>query len=53
MPGALEIPLLVASNPEMGGFGSADDGTLASTRLQAGSTPDESVARDMGHRGRP
>lgn len=42
------VPLLVASNPEMGGFGSADDGTLVSTHLQAGSTPDASVARAMG-----
>jgi beta-N-acetylhexosaminidase len=42
------VPLLVASNPEMGGFGSADDGTLVSTHLQAGSTPDKSVARAMG-----
>jgi beta-N-acetylhexosaminidase len=43
-----KVPLLVASNPEMGGFGSADDGTLVSTHLQAGSTPDTSVARAMG-----
>lgn len=43
-----KVPLLVASNPEMGGFGSADDGTLVSTHLQAGSTPDKSVARAMG-----
>jgi beta-N-acetylhexosaminidase len=43
-----KIPLLIASNPEMGGFGSADDGTLVSTHLQAGSHPDASIARDMG-----
>ncbi|MGO4690846.1 glycoside hydrolase family 3 protein [Glaciibacter sp. 2TAF33] len=43
-----KVPLLVASNPEMGGFGSADDGTLVSTHLQAGSHPDKSIARDMG-----
>jgi beta-N-acetylhexosaminidase len=43
-----KIPLLIASNPEMGGFGSADDGTLVSTHLQAGSHPDLSIARDMG-----
>src|SRR5690348_2261936 len=29
-------PLLIASNPEMGGFGSVDDGTLVCTHLQAG-----------------
>ena len=43
-----KVPLLVASNPEMGGFGSADDGTLVSTHLQAGSAPDGSVAHAMG-----
>jgi beta-N-acetylhexosaminidase len=43
-----KIPLLVASNPEMGGAGSADDGTLVSTHLQAGSHPDASIARTMG-----
>lgn len=43
-----KIPLLVASNPEMGGFGSADDGTLVATHLQAGSAPDASVVREMG-----
>ena len=43
-----KIPLLVASNPEMGGFGSVDDGTLVCTHLQAGSHPDPSIARDMG-----
>ncbi len=43
-----KIPLLVASNPEMGGFGSVDDGTLVCTHLQAGSHPDASIARDMG-----
>ncbi|NQX28238.1 glycoside hydrolase family 3 protein [Microbacteriaceae bacterium VKM Ac-2854] len=43
-----KIPLLVASNPEMGGAGSADDGTLVATHLQAGSHPDASIAREMG-----
>ncbi|GAA3873832.1 glycoside hydrolase family 3 N-terminal domain-containing protein [Leifsonia kafniensis] len=43
-----KVPLLIASNPEMGGFGSADDGTLVSTHLQAGSHPDSSIAREMG-----
>ncbi len=43
-----KLPLLIASNPEMGGFGSADDGTLVATHLQAGSHPDKSIARDMG-----
>src|SRR5688572_19398449 len=43
-----KIPLLVASNPEMGGFGSINDGTLVCTHLQAGSHPDTSIARDMG-----
>ncbi|KQV07451.1 glycoside hydrolase family 3 protein [Leifsonia sp. Root112D2] len=43
-----KVPLLIASNPEMGGFGSADDGTLVATHLQAGSNPDVSIARDMG-----
>ncbi|MFJ4208800.1 hypothetical protein ACIPY2_10110 [Paenarthrobacter sp. NPDC089675] len=42
------IPLLVASNPEMGGAGSCDDGTFVSTHLQAGSHPDKSIARRMG-----
>jgi beta-N-acetylhexosaminidase len=42
------IPLLIASNPEMGGFGSSNDGTFVSTHLQAGSHPDKSIARDMG-----
>jgi beta-N-acetylhexosaminidase len=42
------IPLLVASNPEMGGAGSCDDGTLVSTHLQAGSHPDKAIARQMG-----
>ncbi|WP_104165999.1 glycoside hydrolase family 3 protein [Cryobacterium sp. N22] len=46
-----KVPLLVASNPEMGGFGSIDDGTLVSTHLQAGSHPDASIARDMGRVG--
>ncbi|MGE3269710.1 MAG: glycoside hydrolase family 3 protein [Chloroflexota bacterium] len=43
-----KIPLLIASNPEMGGFGSVDDGTLVCTHLQAGSHPDSSIAREMG-----
>lgn len=43
-----KIPLLIASNPEMGGFGSVDDGTLVCTHLQAGSHPDPTIARDMG-----
>lgn len=43
-----KLPPLIASNPEMGGFGSIDDGTLASTHLQAGSHPDKSIAREMG-----
>ncbi|WP_406632506.1 gluconokinase, GntK/IdnK-type [Pseudarthrobacter quantipunctorum] len=42
------IPLLVASNPEMGGAGSCDDGTFVSTHLQAGSHPDKAIARQMG-----
>ena len=44
-----KVPLLIASNPEMGGFGSSNDGTLVSTHLQAGSHPDKSIASDMGH----
>jgi beta-N-acetylhexosaminidase len=43
-----KLPLLVASNPEMGGFGSVNDGTLVCTHLQAGSHPDKSIAREMG-----
>ncbi len=43
-----KIPLLIASNPEMGGFGSIDDGTLVCTHLQAGSHPDKAIAREMG-----
>ncbi|WP_051389187.1 gluconokinase, GntK/IdnK-type [Arthrobacter sp. 35W] len=43
-----KIPLLIASNPEMGGAGSCDDGTFVSTHLQAGSHPDTSIARKMG-----
>ncbi|HEV7166529.1 MAG TPA: gluconokinase, GntK/IdnK-type [Micrococcaceae bacterium] len=42
------IPLLVASNPEMGGYGSCDDGTFVCTHLQAGSHPDKNIAREMG-----
>ncbi|MGX5717985.1 gluconokinase, GntK/IdnK-type [Arthrobacter sp. MAHUQ-56] len=42
------IPLLVASNPEMGGAGSCDDGTFVCTHLQAGSHPDRNIARQMG-----
>ncbi|MCO4256014.1 gluconokinase, GntK/IdnK-type [Pseudarthrobacter cellobiosi] len=43
-----KVPLLVASNPEMGGAGSCDDGTFVSTHLQAGSHPDKSIAHRMG-----
>lgn len=43
-----KIPLLVASNPEMGGFGSCSDGTLVCTPLQAGSHPEKDIARKMG-----
>ena len=43
-----KVPLLVASNPEMGGAGSCDDGTFVSTHLQAGSHPDKAIARQMG-----
>ncbi|XAS69655.1 gluconokinase, GntK/IdnK-type [Micrococcaceae bacterium Sec5.7] len=43
-----KVPLLVASNPEMGGFGSCDDGTFVCTHLQAGSHPDKNIARQMG-----
>ncbi|HYI51710.1 MAG TPA: glycoside hydrolase family 3 N-terminal domain-containing protein [Microbacterium sp.] len=43
-----KVPLLIASNPEMGGFGSSDDGTLVSTQLQAGSHADASIAYRMG-----
>ncbi|GAB4130209.1 MAG: glycoside hydrolase family 3 N-terminal domain-containing protein [Roseiflexaceae bacterium] len=43
-----KIPLLIASNPEMGGFGSINDGTLVCTHLQAGSHPDRTIAREMG-----
>ncbi|MBT2584985.1 glycosyl hydrolase [Arthrobacter sp. ISL-95] len=42
------IPLLIASNPEMGGAGSCDDGTFVSTHLQAGSHPDKNIAKQMG-----
>ncbi|WP_307309536.1 gluconokinase, GntK/IdnK-type [Pseudarthrobacter enclensis] len=42
------VPLLVASNPEMGGAGSCDDGTFVCTHLQAGSHPDKNIARQMG-----
>lgn len=43
-----KVPLLIASNPEMGGYGSATDGTLVCTHLQAGSHPDANIAREMG-----
>ena len=43
-----KVPLLIASNPEMGGFGSSDDGTLVGTHLQAGSNPDPTIAYRMG-----
>ncbi|MHC6594455.1 gluconokinase, GntK/IdnK-type [Arthrobacter sp. C152] len=42
------IPLLIASNPEMGGAGSCDDGTFVCTHLQSGSHPDKGIARQMG-----
>lgn len=42
------VPLLVASNPEMGGFGSIDDGTLVATHLAAGSHPDVAIAHELG-----
>src|ERR1700712_4842176 len=40
-----KVPLLIASNPEMGGFGSSNNGTFVCTHLQAGSHPDKSIAR--------
>lgn len=43
-----KIPLLVASNPEMGGAGSIDDGTLVTTHLGAGSSPDPDDAYRLG-----
>lgn len=43
-----KVPLLVASNPEMGGAGSISDGTLVTTHRGAGSYPDTSIARDLG-----
>jgi len=46
--GRSKVPLLVASNPEMGGFGSCDDGTFVATQLQAGSHPDAGIARLLG-----
>ncbi len=46
--GKSKVPLLIASNPEMGGLGSVDDGTLVCTHLQVGSHPDKSIAREMG-----
>ncbi|MCI9889867.1 glycosyl hydrolase [Micrococcales bacterium 31B] len=46
-----KVPLLVASNPEVGGQGSCWGGTLVATHLQAGSTADASVARDLGRIG--
>jgi beta-N-acetylhexosaminidase len=42
------VPLLIASNPEMGGAGASDDGTFVCTHLQAGSHPDKGIARQMG-----
>jgi beta-N-acetylhexosaminidase len=42
------VPLLVASNPEMGGFGSTSDGTLVATHLQAGSDVDGTSAYELG-----
>jgi beta-N-acetylhexosaminidase len=46
--GVSKIPLLIASNPRDGRFGSIDDGTLVCTHLQAGSHPDRMIAREMG-----
>lgn len=43
-----KVPLLVASNPEMGGAGSIDDGTLVTTHLGAGSSPDPDDAYRLG-----
>lgn len=43
-----KIPLLVASNPETGGAGSIDDGTLVTTHLGAGSSPDPDDAYRLG-----
>jgi beta-N-acetylhexosaminidase len=43
-----KIPLLIASNPEMGGFGSSNNGTFVCTHLQAGSHPDKNIAQQMG-----
>ncbi|MBX3092920.1 MAG: glycosyl hydrolase [Cryobacterium sp.] len=42
------VPLLVAANPDKGGFGTSAEGTLVSTNLQAGSHPDKSIARNLG-----
>ncbi|MFU8946293.1 glycoside hydrolase family 3 protein [Mycetocola zhadangensis] len=46
-----KVPLLIASNPEMGGAGSINDGTLVTTHLGAGSHPDASIAHDLGYVG--
>ena len=43
-----KIPLRVASNPEMGGFGSQENSTCVRSHLQASSHPDPSIARDVG-----
>ncbi|ODT40503.1 MAG: glycosyl hydrolase [Microbacterium sp. SCN 70-200] len=43
-----KVPLLVASNPEMGGAGSINDGTLVTTHLGAGSSPDPDDAYRLG-----
>lgn len=43
-----KVPLLVASNPEMGGAGSIDDGTLVTTHLGAGASPDPDDAYRLG-----
>ncbi|WP_166984290.1 glycoside hydrolase family 3 protein [Paramicrobacterium fandaimingii] len=46
-----KVPLLVASNPEMGGAGSIDDGTLVTSHLGAGSSPDPDDAYRLGYVG--
>ncbi|WP_244971491.1 glycoside hydrolase family 3 protein [Paramicrobacterium chengjingii] len=46
-----KVPLLVASNPEMGGAGSISDGTLVTSHLGAGSSPDPDDAYRLGYVG--
>src|SRR6218665_1356203 len=43
-----KVPLLVASNPEMGGAGSIADGSLVTTHLGAGASPDPDDAYRLG-----